>query len=209
MNNNLLILGFGRIRFEAMEIAKEMNCFSRIDFLDDENNSAVGKITEYEKLSVDYSYAYPAFENPNERLDWIQKLEESCYKIPILVHPQAFISPLAQLRKGTIVEPMAAVKGNSSVGIGCIMSSGAVVESNSFLSDVCFIGSNSVVIHNTLVPAGTKILPCNCFSLNRELKAEDLFFKPEKINGTPDKKRPQPHTPDVINGKVYSFEDGF
>ena len=126
-----------------------------------------------------------------------------------MVHPQAYISPSAQLRKGTIVEPLAVVKGNSSVGIGCVISSGAVIESSSFISDVCCIGSNSVVAHNTLVPAGTKILPCYCFSLNRELNAEDLFFNPENINGTPDKKRPQPHTPDVINGKVYSFEDGF
>ena len=136
MNNNLLILGFGRIGFEAMEIAKEMNCFSRIDFPHDENDSAVGKIAEYEKLSVDYSYAYPAFENPNEHLNWIQKSEESCYKIPKLVHPQAFISLLAQQRKGTIVELMAAVKGNSSVGIGCIISSGVVVKSSSFVSDL-------------------------------------------------------------------------
>lgn len=209
MNNNLLIVGAEELGYSAKEIAKASGLFAKIDFLDDNNDSAVGKLKDYENLSVDYSYAYPAFNDPEERINWIQKLEESCYKIPILVHPQAYISPSAQLRKGTIVEPMAIVKGNSSVGIGCIISAGAVIENNSFISDVCCIGSNSVVAHNTLVPAGTKILPCNCFSLNRELNAEDLFFKPENINGTPDKKRPQPHTPDVINGKVYSFEDGF
>ena len=209
MNNNLLIVGAEELGYSAKEIAKASGLFAKIDFLDDNNDSAVGKLKDYEKLSVDYSYAYPAFNDPEERINWIQKLEESCYKIPILVHPQAYISPSAQLRKGTIVEPLAVVKGDSSVGIGCVISSGAVIESSSFISDVCCIGSNSVVAHNTLVPAGTKILPCSCFSLNSELNAEDLFFKPENINGTPDKKRPQPHTPDVINGKVYSFEDGF
>lgn len=212
MNNNLLIVGAEELGCSAKEIAKASGLFTKIDFLDDNNDSAVGRLKDYENLSVDYSYAYPAFNTPEGRIKWTLKLEESGCRIPILVHPQAYISPSAQLRKGTIVEPMAVVKENSYVGIGCIISAGAIIESNSFISDGCFIGSNSVVAHNTLVPAGTKILPCNCFSLNRGIKTEDLFFKSENVDSTPDKngeKRSQPHTPDVINGKVYSFEDGF
>ena len=103
---------------------------------------------------------------------------------------------------------MAVIKSNASIGIGSIVSAGAVVGSNTFVGDGCFIGCNSAVSDNTLVPAGTKIPACCRFRLDRELKTDGLFFKGENIVGEYET-RPQPHTPDVINGKVYSFEDGF
>ena len=90
MNNNLLILGNGRLELAVKEIAEEMNCFAKIDFLSDESESAIGKLSDYEKFSADYKYAYPAFENPEERINWIQRLEQSCYKVAVLVHPKAY-----------------------------------------------------------------------------------------------------------------------
>lgn len=159
-------------------------------------------------LYTDYKYAYPAFENSEERINWIQKLEQSCYKVAVLVHPKAYVAHTARLRKGVLIEPMAVIKSNASIGIGSIVSAGAMVGSNTFVGDGCFIGYNSAVSDNTLVPAGTKIPACCRFRLDRELKTDDLFFKGENIIGEYET-RPQPHTPDVINGKVYSFEDGF
>lgn len=103
---------------------------------------------------------------------------------------------------------MAVIKSNTTVGTGCVISAGAVIGNGTFVGDGCNIGSNSVISENTLVPAGTKIAPCSHFKLDRELKTEDLFFKSENIANKCGH-RPQPHTPDVINGKVYSFEDGF
>lgn len=159
-------------------------------------------------LYTDYKYAYTAFENSEERINWIQKLEQSCYKVAVLVHPKAYVAHTARLRKGVLIEPMAVIKSNASIGIGSIVSAGAMVGSNTFVGDGCFIGYNSAVSDNTLVPAGTKIPACCRFRLDRELKTDDLFFKGENIIGEYET-RPQPHTPDVINGKVYSFEDGF
>ena len=135
-------------------------------------------------------------------------LEQSCYKIAVLVHPKAYVAHTARLRKGVLIEPMAVIKSNASIGIGSIVSAGAAVGSNTFVGDGCFIGYNSAVSDNTLVPAGKKIPACCRFRLDRELKPDDLFFKGENIIGEYET-RPQPHTPDVINGKVYSFEDGF
>ena len=159
-------------------------------------------------LYTDYKYAYPAFENSEERINWIQKLEQSCYKVAVLVHPKAYVAHTARLRKGVLIEPMAVIKSNASIGIGSIVSAGAMVGSNTFVGDGCFIAYNSAVSDNTLVPAGTKIPACCRFRLDRELKTDDLFFKGENIIGEYET-RPQPHTPDEINGKVYSFEDGF
>lgn len=208
VNNNLLIIGAGLLGSEVKEIAEEMNSFKKIDYLDDKSDAAIGKLSDSEKYSMDYRYAYPAFDNPEERIWWIQKLEECCYTIPVLVHPRAYVSASAQLHKGVMVEPMAVIKGNTSIGVGCIVSAGTTVGAGSFIGDACYIGNNSTVAENTLVPAGTKILPCSYFELNRKLKIEDLFFKTENIVGKYEK-HSHPHTPDVIDGRIYSFEDGF
>lgn len=134
-------------------------------------------------LYTDYKYAYTAFENSEERINWIQKLEQSCYKVAVLVHPKAYVAHTARLRKGVLIEPMAVIKSNASIGIGSIVSAGAMVGSNTFVEDGCFIGYNSAVSDNTLVPAGTKIPACCRFRLDRELKTDDLFFKGENIIG--------------------------
>ena len=156
MNKNLLILGAGQYGVVAKEIAEAMGCFDKIDFLDDNSEIVIGKFERYEELSASYSYAIVAIGNSELRLKWIQKLEESCYTIPILVHPKAYISPTAQLMKGTIVEPMAVIQANAVVAIGCIISAGAVVNHNCFIGDVCHIDCNSTVMSGTLMFGGTK-----------------------------------------------------
>ena len=100
MNKNLLILGAGQYGQVAKEIAVAMGCFEKIDFLDDKNDNAIGKLKDYEKHSVSYSYAVVAIGNPKLRLNWIMKLEEACYTIAVLVHPRSYISPSAQIMKG-------------------------------------------------------------------------------------------------------------
>lgn len=157
MNNDLLILGAGQYGMVAREIARDMGCFKKIDFLDDNNEIAIGKLDDYEQFSSAYSYAVVAIGNPELRLSLIQKLEESCYTIAILVSPKAHVSPSAQLMKGTIVEPMAVVNTGAVVATGCIISAGTVVNHNAFVGDVCHCGCNSVIRSGALVPAGTKV----------------------------------------------------
>lgn len=161
MNQRLLILGAGRCGQMAKEVAEAMECFPQIDFLDDQASGAVGKLLDYERFSTEYAYANPAMEIGIQRLKWIRKLEESCYKIPVLLHPRAYVSPSAQLMKGTIVEPMAVVQTNTTVAIGCLLSAGAVVEQNCFIGDGCHIGCNASVPAGTILPAQTKVI-CSC-----------------------------------------------
>lgn len=163
MNKNLLIIGADQYGYVAKEVAESMGCFEKISFLDDKNEEAVGKISDYEKFVVDYSYAFVAIGNADFRLEFIQKLEEACYRIAILASPKAYISPSAQLMKGTIVEPMAVVHANSSVAIGCIISAGAVVNHNCFIGDACHIGCNVVIKSGCIIFAQTKVHDCTAY----------------------------------------------
>ena len=195
MNKNLLILGAGQFGLMVKEIAESMNCFEKIDFLDDNNEIDIGKLNDYEKFVCEYRYAGVAIGNPQIRLSYIQKLEESCFIVAILVSPRAYIAPSAQLMKGTIVEPMAVVQANSSVGIGSIISSGAVVRHNAFVSDVCHVDCNAVVISGSTVTTGTKVEGCSVY---KDCPTTTKTIVVKIPSGGPES----------VGGLEYKFEDG-
>ncbi|MBQ8404602.1 MAG: hypothetical protein IJX55_09320 [Clostridia bacterium] len=161
--NNLLILGAGQFGLMVKEIAEDMNCFDKIDFLDDNNEIAIGKLNNYEKFSREYRYAVVAIGNPEIRLSYIQKLEEACFIVAIIASPNAYIAPSAQIMKGSIIEPMAVVQANSAVAVGCIISSGAVIRHNAFVGDVCHVDCNAVVMSGSVVLAKTKVEACSVY----------------------------------------------
>ena len=157
MNRNLLIIGAGQYGTVAKETAEAMGCFGKIDYLDDKAEHSIGKLDEYERFVTEYPYAFVAVGKSELRLTWIQKLEEACYTVAVLVHPRAYVSPSAQLQKGCIVEPNAAVQANSTLAAGVIVSAGAVVNHNCFVGDVCHIDAGAAVQSNSLVKARTHI----------------------------------------------------
>ena len=183
MNNNLLILGAGQYGQVAKEIAEAMGCFDKIDFLDDGKECAIGKLSDYKEFVNSYSYAIVAIGNPKLRIDWITLLEKAGCKIAILVHPKAYVSPSAQIMKGSIIESMAVVNTECLISAGCIISAGAVVNHNSICSDGVHIDCNATVPGNSNVPMKTKV---NCGTVYRNVM----------------------HTPTKIDGVEYDFESG-
>lgn len=157
MNRNLLILGAGQYGMVAKEVAETMDCFEKIDFLDDQSELAIGKLDDYERFAAEYSLAFVAIGNSELRMMLINQLEEALYTVAILVHSRAYVSPSAQLQKGCIVEPMAVIHTGAVLAIGVIVSAGAVVGHNSFVGDGCHIDCGAVVASNTVIPAGTKV----------------------------------------------------
>lgn len=157
MNKNLLIIGEGQLGQIAKETAETMNYFNKIDFLDDYNENAVGMLSDYERLSVNYSYAFVAIEDTALRLKWIQMLEESCYIIAVLVHSTAAVSSSAQIHKGSIVGAHAIINTASIIAIGCILSVGVIVDHDSFIGDGCFLDCGTIIKSNSILFSGTSV----------------------------------------------------
>lgn len=118
MNRNLLIVGAGIYGVVAMEIAESMNCFEKIAFVDDKKKTTpngtnvVGTTTDIDSLVCEYNNVVVAIGNPEVRLNLIRKLEvETPCRIVTLVSPHAYISPSAQVMKGSIIEPKAVIHG--------------------------------------------------------------------------------------------------
>ncbi len=163
-NQNLLIVGAGIYALVAKEIAESMNVFGKISFVDDKNRETpngiptVGTCAEIPELSKEYSYIIVAIGNPEIRLSVLRKIEEeTTFKIATLISPLAYVSPSAQILKGSIIEPMAVIHTGAIISSGCIISAGAVVNHASMCCDGVHIDCNATVGGNTLVPAGMKI----------------------------------------------------
>lgn len=156
---NLLILGAGQYGAVAKETAQAMDCFDRIDFLDDYSPLAIGKTAEAEQLRSRYDAAFVALGNSVLRKQWIERLERWGYALPVLQHPQATIMPSAQIGKGSIVEAQAVINSNAQVGIACLVCAGAVISHNAVVEDYCQIDCHATISACSHVPANSKI-PC-------------------------------------------------
>ena len=127
MNNNLLIIGAGQYGQVVRAIAKDIGTYDKIDFLDDNNADAIGKWDDYKSFKDEYPNAFVALGENVKRLEWLKKLKEAGFNLPILIHPRAYVFDSARISKGTVVEPMAVVHTNVSIGVGCIIAAGSVI----------------------------------------------------------------------------------
>lgn len=213
MNKNLLIVGAGAYGVLASEIAKDMGCFEKIDFIDDEKETTpngiqvVGTTQVIDEMLISYSNIIVAVGNPEARLALLRKIKkETPYRIVSLVSPRAYISPLAEIMEGCIIEPMAVVQTGCSICVGCIISSGAVVKHDTMCCDGVHVDCNATVDGYCLVPAGTKICSGEVYKRKDTIKTEDLFFDPQKwAESLSDISK---RTPKEIDGLEYTFESG-
>ena len=152
----LLILGAGQYGMVAKEIAEAAGDYGQIDFLDDKNPIAVGKMNEYEKFQNDYDAAIAAIGNPEMRMELLEKLQKSGFEIPVLIHPGAYVSRSAVVMYGSFIEPMAVIHTDVHIGIGCIISAGTIVNHNSKIGSGCHLNCGTVVASNSVIQSRTK-----------------------------------------------------
>lgn len=102
--------------------------------------------------------------------------------LPVIVSPNAYISPSASLEEGTIVMHNVLVNALVSIGKNCIINSGALIEHEVQIGDFChisthaaingqvkidsncFVGSNAVIINNVNITSQTIIGAGSCVS---------------------------------------------
>lgn len=160
---NLLILGAGSQGPVVMEIAQALGIFSRIDYLDDDPNkrTAIGPLSDYERLREIYPVAIASFGNSALRREYYDKLTAAGYAIPRLIHPTASISGSSvKLGKGVVVEPKVIIGNNVTVednvilSAGCVLDRGCVIHANAHVGCACTVTRGSHVAEGQRIPAG-------------------------------------------------------
>ena len=153
MNQNLLILGSGRLGAIAQEIAKEMDCFKQITYLSDPQLS----LSQLEALSIEHHYGIAAVEPARLRLRLNQKLESCCYVIPTLLHPSTSVSRYASIGKGCMLEPGVVIEGESRIGDAVILRAGSIVGSYTLIGEGSSLGIRSVLLEGAILPPETVV----------------------------------------------------
>ncbi|MCL0028312.1 hypothetical protein M1M88_01160, partial [Peptococcaceae bacterium] len=139
---NLLIIGAGGHGRVVLDTALEMGKWEKIAFLDDYKTGSniygcavIGKLNQAKEFLNEYSDVVVAFRDNFMRVQLLKRFMELGFNLPVVKHPQAFISKNATVGAGSMVFAQAAVNVGAKVGFGCIINTASVVEHDCILGD--------------------------------------------------------------------------
>ena len=172
--SGLLILGAGGLGHMIYGMAQESGQYEAVAFLDDakKESAVIGKLVDYREFRKQYGCAVAAFGDNKLRLSWIEKLRESGYTVPSLIHPSAVVSPSAEIGAGCFIMPRAVINTMARLGDGCLVNSGAIVDHDVVLEKGCHISLGSVVRAY-----------CQVSSCRKTADGKVLFARRRKIDG--------------------------
>ena len=156
----LLILGAGGYGKTIADVAGQLGCYQKIAFLDDGkagNPGVLGKCEDFLQFADESTEMYPAFGNNERRMAWMERFEENGIRVPTIVHPSAYVSPLATLYAGVTVLPMAGVNTGVVVKNGCIVNICALIDHDSVIEEGCHLAPGAIVKAENRIPAFSKI----------------------------------------------------
>lgn len=155
----LIILGAGGHGKVVADLAKQTGKYKEIFFLDDNSQEAevIGKCSQYLEFQSADTEMYPAFGNNTVRIQWENKLLEAGISLAKIIHPLAYVSPLAEVSSGCVIMPYAVVNTGTKIKKACIINIGAMVDHDCILEEGCHLAPGAIVKGENHLPEGMKV----------------------------------------------------
>lgn len=155
----LIILGAGGHGKVVADLAKQTGRYKEIFFLDDNSQEAevIGKCSQYLEFQSADTEMYPAFGNNTVRIQWENKLLEAGISLAKIIHPLAYVSPLAEVASGCVIMPYAVVNTGTKIKKACIINIGAMVDHDCILEEGCHLAPGSIVKGENHLSEGMKV----------------------------------------------------
>ncbi|MBX4270567.1 NeuD/PglB/VioB family sugar acetyltransferase [Clostridium estertheticum] len=150
--SDLLIIGAGGHGRVVAETAELEGRWDNIRFLDDRTDvdmvlghKIIGKMDEYERNSKKYEYAIVCIGDNEKRLKLIKEILKVGYKVPVIIHPKAFVSKYSDVGYGSVILAGVVINTGARIGMGCIININSSVDHDCEVYDGVHICSGSVV----------------------------------------------------------------
>lgn len=149
-NNNLLIIGAGGHGKCCYDIAKRMNKFDKISFIDDVETDVFGekvlaKLEDIGRYEDSYDFVFVAIGNNNLRNNICEDLLKFRFSFVNLIDPSAVISEYSAIGKSCVIFPNVVIEAEVTIGDGCIIQSNTTIRHNSVIEEFALIYCNSVI----------------------------------------------------------------
>lgn len=141
--SSLLIIAAGGHAKVVAETALAAGVASKIAFLDDRplpptvGWPVLGSLDKALESNIreQFPVALVAIGHPIIRLRWLARLQSAGYRLPLLIHPTAWISPSAEIGPGTVIFAQAAVQSDVVIGSGAILNTGCSIDHDAVIDD--------------------------------------------------------------------------
>lgn len=158
---SLLIIGAGSFSPEVEELASLLG-YTDTAFLDDNSSTAycspvIGTTADIAAFRSQYDTAIVALGNNETRMRYHQILKDNNYKIPVLIHPTAYVSPTAEIAPGCIIRAKAVVSRDVKLGEATILNVGALIDHHVEIGYGCHILMGAVVRNKAKIEPLTRI----------------------------------------------------
>lgn len=148
MSKTLLILGAGGHGKAVAEAALLGDAWDTVIFIDDVwphvtealGCEVVGKVVDIGSLAKRCQGAIAAVGNNSVREQWISLIQQTGLELVSIVHPNASVSPSAQIGAGTAVMAGAVIGTLAEVGQGAIINANATVDHDAVMEELSHIG---------------------------------------------------------------------
>jgi len=159
VTDGLLIVGAGGHGKVVADAALEQGSWKRIAFLDDAYPAArqaiglavLGKMDKAERLLATYPDAAVAIGNADIRLDLLERLERLGFRLPVIRHPDATVSPHARIQSGCVIFAQGVVNPDAELDRGCIVNTAASVDHD------CRLGAGVHVAPGAHIGGGVRV----------------------------------------------------
>lgn len=145
MNDHLVLLGAGGHGKVCADVAARMNRWSKILFLDDDQDlhgsiphPIIGPLQDFSRHAYDSEFFVSIGDNQLREQIHAELQDNHCC-CATLIHPCAIVAKGVSIGLGTVLMAGSIVNPNTKVGKGCVINTGSIIEHD------CEIGN---FVHN-------------------------------------------------------------
>lgn len=170
MHDMLILIGASGHGKVVADVAKKMNQWHSICFLDDNtelkhvlNYDVIGTVSEAVKFKDEADFFVSIGDNEN-RKTILEKLMQLKCSIATLVHPNAVLSEEVVIEEGTVIMAGVVINSSTKIGKGCIINTSSSVDHDNCISDYVHvspgvrIAGNVSVGHKSWLGIGSSIV---------------------------------------------------